>query len=130
MRARNRKTKAVIIGTSETIAGTALTLDDSFERNPDGSLEYDHDGETTVSWDSQTTNTRDGKTLFVDRDGDELTEDDLELFEACDECDGEGQLRIGRTSRYVPCEECGGSGDAMVESQTSAVSRTPAGTQR
>lgn len=89
MYAVNRKTGARIKGTYEQVTGCALTIDDSYERDEKGEVIYDHDGETEVYWDGQITLRRpDGKTIFLDADGDEVHEDDILLFESDEELDG------------------------------------------
>lgn len=51
-------TGSPIIGTSESIPGTALAS--GFHRDKDQGLDFEHEGETEVFWDGQTTNTRGG----------------------------------------------------------------------
>lgn len=69
-----------ICGTLESVPGCAETVDDSFERNDDGSLDYNHAGETDVWWDDQTTlSTVTGETIFVDRNGNQWAASQLVL---------------------------------------------------
>jgi hypothetical protein len=68
-----------IVGTLETIPGTAQIQHGSFQRDKDGSLDFGWCGETDVFWDGQETVERDGKRVFVDKDGHEWTENQLKL---------------------------------------------------
>ena len=70
---------AQIIGTAELTPGTALTMDDSFERDASGSISYDYAGETKMHWDGQETIERNGKVVLIDENGEEWTEDQIEL---------------------------------------------------
>lgn len=70
-----------ITGTLEVLSGEAYTRDGSFYRGPDGALAFDHAGETEVFWDDQTTVTRNGKVVFIDRDGAEWTAAQVVLSE-------------------------------------------------
>lgn len=83
MYAYNKNTGKPILGTYEMIPGRAEIKDGSFKLNEDGTdLEYEHAGETEVFWDGQITQSDDGlegRTIFLDEDGNELTIDDIEL---------------------------------------------------
>ncbi len=81
MYAINKETGASIEGTAETVPGKALTQRDSFERGKDGRITWEYAGDTKVYWDGQETIEREGKTVFVDENGDEITEDQVELVE-------------------------------------------------
>jgi hypothetical protein len=82
MYARSKTTGLKIVGTSETILATAITIDDSFEKRPNGDISYDHEGSTDIAWDTQRTLTdRAGGVLFVDIDGNDIPESDIELLD-------------------------------------------------
>jgi len=69
-----------ICGTYERITGRADTVEDSFTRKPDGTLDFDHAGYTEVFWDGQETVTNNkGQIIFLDAEGNEWTEDQIEL---------------------------------------------------
>jgi hypothetical protein len=73
-------TGAEITGTLEVVKGTCGVM--AWSRDADGSLSFDYDGTgTEVDWDSQKTVTREGKRVFVDENGQEWTEDQIELVE-------------------------------------------------
>jgi len=67
-----------ILGTLENLTGRAEIRDGSF-RMEDGALAFDHAGETEVFWDGQETVSRDGKTVFLAADGNEVLEDQIVL---------------------------------------------------
>lgn len=95
MYAFNRKTGARIVGTLESLSGTAVTVYEDFERNADGTLTYEHEGSTDVSWDSSETVTRPGKgVVFLDHKGEELTADQIELSEDEDWMPPDVQVRL------------------------------------
>jgi hypothetical protein len=79
MKAVNRKTGLEIDGTLETLSGRAEILNDSYQREADGSIEFEWGGETEVFWDEQRTVTRGGKRIFLDTEGNECTEDEIDL---------------------------------------------------
>ena len=79
MYARNPKTGAAITGTLEQMDGKALTTEDSFSRDDTGKLVFDYEGETEIYWNGQETQSRDGKTIFIDDDGEEVLETEVEL---------------------------------------------------
>lgn len=87
MRAVNRKTRSPIVGTAERIYGTARLVVDSFARDEAGELSFDHNGQTDVDWNSQETLDREGWIVFVDDDGEEVPENEIELIDG-DEDDG------------------------------------------
>lgn len=77
MKAINKHTKAEIRGTLEQIYGCAEVL--SFDRDKHGALIWEHGGATEMYWDTSETVTRDREALFVDENGDEVIESDIEL---------------------------------------------------
>ena len=79
MYARNPKTGAAITGTLEQVDGRATTIYDSFQREESGKLAFEHGSETQMYWDGQETQTRDGQVIFIDDDGEEVLENDVEL---------------------------------------------------
>ncbi|WP_051134040.1 hypothetical protein [Methylocystis sp. ATCC 49242] len=72
-------TGSLIIGTSEIIPGIALIYGISETGEPE------YVGETKLYWDAQHPETRDGKTLFLDEDGQEWTFDQLVKEENADD---------------------------------------------
>jgi hypothetical protein len=54
-----------IVGTADTIPGTAKIAPDSFTEDGD----FDHTGNTDVHWNGQQTEMDDGEPLFVDEEG-------------------------------------------------------------
>lgn len=77
-----------IIGTVDRI--NAVANISGAKRNPDGSLDLDYTGDTDIDWDSQVTIARNNpdtgkrELVFVDEDGAEWLESELE-FELVDE---------------------------------------------
>ena len=69
----------LITGTKEIVPGVACVRPDSFRKTGDGKIAFEHLGETDVDWDGQETVQFEGKTIFVDADGEEWTEDRIEL---------------------------------------------------
>jgi|LakMenEpi03Aug12_release.lakeMendotaPanAssembly.Ray.scaffolds.fasta_scaffold2726702_1 hypothetical protein len=81
MYARNKKTGARIIGTSEVVEATSLILEHSFEMK-DGNIVFECEGETKVHWDSQVTKIgEDGGLVFVDENYEDVSETDIELYD-------------------------------------------------
>ena len=85
MYARNPKTGAEIKGTAEVIEARSDTVGDRFERTPDGSVAFEHDGYTEVYWDSQRMVRRQGETVFIDKNGEEIVASQLELVDGLDD---------------------------------------------
>lgn len=81
MHARNPRTGAAVVRSLERLSGTAVIADDTFVRNPDGSLDYDYEGTTDVHWNGQLTVTRGKDRVFIDDNGDEVLESELELVD-------------------------------------------------
>ena len=81
MKARNKTTGSPVLGTLEELKGRANHEPDKYRRKPDGELEYESNGYTTVFWDDQRTVMRDGKPVFVDENGADLTADEIELYD-------------------------------------------------
>ena len=70
-----------IVGTLETLTGRANAVEfDPVTGEPS------YEGGTTIFWDDQKTVERDGKTIYLDEDGDEWTFDQLKQIEEV-ECD-------------------------------------------
>lgn len=76
---------AEIIGTSETISGTARFINSNITQNADGTYEFEWSGGTDIDWDSQTTDEDRGERLFVDDSGETWRESELVLEEEEDE---------------------------------------------
>jgi hypothetical protein len=69
-----------IRGTLEQVRGVANVI--GFDELPNGSIEPEYEGGTDIWWDEQrTVKDEDGKTIYVDADGDEHTIDNLEVRE-------------------------------------------------
>ena len=84
MLARNRKTGAAILGTLEELPGRADIQTDSWNKDADGKLTFDYNDYTEVFWNGQQTvrvsDERGRRSpIFVDEDGNEVTEKDIEL---------------------------------------------------
>ena len=79
MNARNRKTKAPIVRAAELLIGDSKLVPGSFGRKTDGSLDYEVCGETRMCWESGVPLERNGQAVFIDQNGAEVTEDDIEL---------------------------------------------------
>lgn len=80
MYARNKHSGSPIVGTLEVIHGRCGIANDSFSEGADGRIEFDDDGNgTDVFWDSAETATDDHGRIFLDRDGEEVAETDVEL---------------------------------------------------
>ena len=78
--ARNRRTRAAIVGTLETVHACADI--ERFSRDPAGNLNWEHSGNTNVWWDELRTVQRDGGAVFIDAEGNEVLEADVELVAA------------------------------------------------
>ena len=81
MFAINKHTGAQILGTLERLSGRAETTEDSFRMDTDGNIASDYQGETEVYWDDAITVQRDGKIVYLDEHGTEVTQDDIVLVE-------------------------------------------------
>jgi len=75
------ETGVAILGTLETLSGRAEIADTEITRNPDGTFEFEYQGSTEVFWDDQRTVVRNGQRIFLDENGAEWPEDQLELVE-------------------------------------------------
>lgn len=70
----------LIVSSKEIIPAAAMIRVDSFRKREDGSIGFEYLGETEKFYDDQTTITNaEGKVIFIDADGDEWSEDQLEL---------------------------------------------------
>ena len=80
MYARNKHTGSPIVATLEVVHGRCGIANDSFTKRPDGSLQFEDDGGgTDLCWDSAETATDDHGRIFLDRDGEQVAEADVEL---------------------------------------------------
>ena len=81
MNARNRKTKAPIVRVAELLIGDGNSELDpgGFDRNTDGSLSYEVCDTTLICWENAVPRERNGKAVFIDQNGTEVTEDEIEL---------------------------------------------------
>ena len=80
MYARNKHSGSPIVGTLEVVHGRCGIADDSFTKGPDGSLQFGNNGGgTDLFWDSAETATDDRGRIFLDRDGEQVAEADVEL---------------------------------------------------
>lgn len=72
----------LIIGTLEELPARADIQEGSFHRSAEGKIEFEYDGYTEVFWDGQTTVKDDkGAVLFLDREGNEWSAEQLTLCE-------------------------------------------------
>ena len=84
MRARNRNTGAAIIGTLERMTGRGEIVADSFKFDANGRLSadpepFDWQGGTEIFYDEQSTaKDAQGRSIYLDDNGDECTIDDIE----------------------------------------------------
>lgn len=78
-------TGADIVGTAELVPGVALLNNSDITRNSDGTYEFEWAGETKLDWDGQTTVTRRVHRVFVDDNGEEFTENELQLVPESDD---------------------------------------------
>ena len=73
-------TGVLIIGTREVVYGTCGIVPGSFSRK-DGEITVEYDGNgTELDWDGQESFQIDGKTVYLDENGHEWTEDQLSLI--------------------------------------------------
>ena len=80
MYARNKHNGSPIVATLEVVHGRCGIANDSFTKGPDGSLQFEDDGGgTNLCWDSAETVTDDHGRIFLDRDGEQVAEADVEL---------------------------------------------------
>ena len=88
MYAINKLTGAQIQGTLERLHACAETTEDSFRGDADGNIEFDYDGNTEAYWDDSVTVQKDGKTVYLDYHGTEVTQDDIVLVDELPENGG------------------------------------------
>ena len=84
MIARNRRTGTSITGELISLAARASTLDDEFERDETGKITYEYSGDTEIFWSGQRIQTRRGQTIFLDEDGNQVFESEIELVNDLD----------------------------------------------
>ena len=82
MHARNRRTRAAITGTLESIHGRCRLIQDGFERSGDGRITHEHEGGTEMFWDSSEQVVTDDEAIYLDENGDHVPESDIELLDA------------------------------------------------
>lgn len=75
----------LITATLETLEGVCELTNPT--RKPDGTFDFDYLGGTDIDWNAQKTAVRDGQRIFLDEDGEEWLERELQLVE--DDEDGE-----------------------------------------
>ena len=82
MNARSTKTGKRIQKTLDSLLGTSSIDPDSFELGDDGQLqlEYEDDG-TDVHWDSGEPYTEHGIPMYIDEDGNNVPQTEIELFD-------------------------------------------------
>ena len=56
-------------------------MEDGWQRNADGSLEVDHEGSTEIFWDDSITEEEEGKLLYLDGNGETVTQADIDLLD-------------------------------------------------
>lgn len=81
MHARNRRTGAPITGTLQRLYARAKLLEDGFGRAEDGRITHEHEGGTDFFYDTSETVRTDGERTYVDDDGEQVAESDVELYE-------------------------------------------------
>ena len=79
MYAINKHTGVQVWGTLEQLHGVAETVGNSFRLDADGKIESDYEGGTEIFWDTSTTEKKGDQVVYVDKDGTELTQDDIVL---------------------------------------------------
>lgn len=90
-----------ILGTLDRIEARAEIA--SFDRNPDGSIEINWDGYTEVFWDSQRTQQDDAKDLYLDREGETFTEDEIAFVD--DDFDLDEAMEDARRAEDGPTDD-------------------------
>ena len=88
MYAINKLTGARIRGTYERLHGVAEAAEGSFRRAANGNIELDYEGETEVFWDDSTIVERDGKFVYLDEHGHDITQDNIILMDSLPEQHG------------------------------------------
>ena len=88
MYAINKLTGARIRGTYERLHGVAEAAEGSFRRAANGNIEFDYEGETEVFWDDSTIVERDGKFVYLDEHGHDITQDNIILMDSLPEQHG------------------------------------------
>ena len=68
-----------IVSTLERLYGACAFS--AATRQADGTLDLDYDGYTEIYWDSQHTVHRGGQRVFIDAEGEELLESEVELID-------------------------------------------------
>ena len=77
---RKDNPKVGIVSTLERVLGTCGL--EGATRNPDGSLQLQYGfGGTELNWDSAETVVREGRMVFIDEHGEEVTEDNVTIEE-------------------------------------------------
>ena len=77
---RKDKPAVAIVGTLERVLGTCGL--EGATRNAAGKLQLEYDGNgTRIDWDSAETVVREGRMVFIDEHGEEVTEDNVTIEE-------------------------------------------------
>lgn len=69
----------LIIATLERLSGRALIAPGSVRPEPGGGFSFDYEGTTDIFWDDQRTVTQDDERVFLDEEGTEYLESELQL---------------------------------------------------
>ena len=69
----------LIVATQERLSGRALIVPSSVRAEPTGGFSFDYEGSTDVFWDDQRTVTQDDERVFLDEEGEEYLESELQL---------------------------------------------------
>ena len=90
MHARNRKTGSPIKGTSEQLPACSNVSPGRFSRTESGEIDFEHDGYTEVYWNGAHTLTdQRSHVLFLDEAGEEVSGDEIELYDEPEAADAE-----------------------------------------
>ena len=81
MHARNRRTGAPITGTLQRLYARARLLENGFGRGEDGRITHEDEGGTEFFYDTSETVRTDGERTYLDEDGEQVVESDVELYE-------------------------------------------------
>ena len=81
MKARNRRTGAAVRTTLERIYGSSPVIEESFEQSDDGAIGFTQGDGTELCWDTAGTVERNGETIFIDENGDEVRASEVELHD-------------------------------------------------
>ena len=79
MYARNRRTGSPITGTLERLDARAGLIADGFGRDEDGHMTHEHEGGSEFFYDTSKQVTADGERVYLDEDGEQVAEGEIEL---------------------------------------------------